>query len=151
MVFIILIYNFSVKPWSLVSQVLYYKKGHPPPSYSSYPCLSILSIPIDHPIYILSIHPTYPGEKLFAPNRFYICSTYRWQRRICTLSAKLHSDVTAASIIYSCLQIPPRAQNLRQGIDVMKTSFKTRVSKMGLGSFMNINIFVIKYYFFYLI
>ena len=30
----------------------------------------------------------------------------------------------------------------------MKTSFKTRVSQMGLGSFMNINIFVIKYYFF---
>jgi len=28
----------------------------------------------------------------------------------------------------------------------MKTSFKTRVSQMGLGSFMNINIFVIKYW-----
>ena len=43
--------------------------------------------------------------------------------------------------------LPPRAQNLRQGI-FMKTSFKTRVSRMGLGSFININIFVIKYYFF---
>ena len=38
-----------------------------------------------------------------------------------------------------------RAQNLRQGI-VMKTSFETRVSRMGLGSFVDINIFVMKYY-----
>ena len=35
---------------------------------------------------------------------------------------------------------------LRQGI-VLKTSFKTRVSRMGLGSFANINIIVMKYYF----
>ena len=35
----------------------------------------------------------------------------------------------------------PWAQNLRQGI-VMKTSFKTRVSRMGLGSFVNINLFL---------
>ena len=39
-----------------------------------------------------------------------------------------------------------RVQNLRQGI-VMKTSFGTRVSRMGLGSFVDINIFVMKYYF----
>ena len=39
----------------------------------------------------------------------------------------------------------PSAQNLRQGI-VMKTSFGTRVSRMGLGSFEDINIFVMKYY-----
>ena len=39
-----------------------------------------------------------------------------------------------------------RAQNLRQGI-VMKTSFETRVAWMGLGSFVDINIFVMKYYF----
>ena len=39
------------------------------------------------------------------------------------------------------------AQNLRQGI-VMKTSFKTRVSRMGLGSYVIINIFVMKYYIF---
>ena len=39
-----------------------------------------------------------------------------------------------------------RGQNLRQGI-VMKTSFKTRVSRMGLGSFVDINFFVMKYYF----
>ena len=32
-------------------------------------------------------------------------------------------------------------QNLRQGI-IMKTSFETRVSVMGLGSFVDINIFV---------
>jgi len=38
-----------------------------------------------------------------------------------------------------------RAQNLRQGI-VIKTSFKTRVSRVGLGSFVNIDIFVMKYY-----
>ena len=37
-------------------------------------------------------------------------------------------------------------QNLRQGI-VMKTKFETRVSRMGLGSFWDINIFVMKYYF----
>ena len=43
--------------------------------------------------------------------------------------------------------LPPRAQNLRQGA-VMKTSFKTRVSRMGLGSFVNIIIFVMKYNFF---
>ena len=30
----------------------------------------------------------------------------------------------------------------------MKTSLKTQVSRMGLGSFVNINIFVMKYYFF---
>ena len=30
----------------------------------------------------------------------------------------------------------------------MKTSFKTRVSRMGVGSFVNINIFVMKYFFF---
>jgi len=29
----------------------------------------------------------------------------------------------------------------------MKTSFGTRVSRMGLGSFVDINIFVMKYYF----
>jgi len=29
----------------------------------------------------------------------------------------------------------------------MKTSFETRVSRMGLGSFVDINIFVVKYYF----
>jgi len=39
-----------------------------------------------------------------------------------------------------------RAQNLRQGI-IVKTSFETRVSRMGLGSFVNINISVLKYYF----
>ena len=41
---------------------------------------------------------------------------------------------------------PNRAQNLGQGI-IMKTSFETRVLRMGLGSFVDINIFVIKYYF----
>ena len=38
-----------------------------------------------------------------------------------------------------------RALNLRQGI-VMKTSFEIRVSRMGAGSFVDINIFVMKYY-----
>ena len=38
-----------------------------------------------------------------------------------------------------------RAQNLRQVI-VLKTSFETRVSRMGLGSFVDINIFVMNYY-----
>jgi len=35
-----------------------------------------------------------------------------------------------------------RAQNLRQGID-MKTSFETRVSQTGLGSLVDINIYVL--------
>ena len=39
-----------------------------------------------------------------------------------------------------------RAQNLKQCI-VMKTSFETRVSQMGLPSFVDIDIFVLKYYF----
>ena len=39
-----------------------------------------------------------------------------------------------------------RAQNLRYGI-VLKTSFRTRVSRMGLDSFVDINICVMKYYF----
>ena len=36
------------------------------------------------------------------------------------------------------------AQNLRQDI-VMKTSFETRVSRMGIGCFVDVNICVMKY------
>ena len=43
-----------------------------------------------------------------------------------------------------------RAQNLRQGI-IMKTSFKTRVLRMGLGSFVDINILVMKYLFLHIL
>ena len=43
------------------------------------------------------------------------------------------------------LTLSLQAQNLRQGI-VIKTSFETQVSRMGLGSFVDINIFVLKYY-----
>ena len=43
-----------------------------------------------------------------------------------------------------------RAQNLRQDI-VMITSFRTRVSWMGSDSFVDIDIFVTKYYFIQLI
>ena len=39
----------------------------------------------------------------------------------------------------------PRAQNLRQGI-VMKTSLGTQVSRMGLGSFVDIDNFVMYFY-----
>ena len=46
---------------------------------------------------------------------------------------------------HSFTQKAPWAQNLRQGI-VIKTSFETQVSRMGLGSFVDINIFVLKYY-----
>ena len=42
-------------------------------------------------------------------------------------------------------EIIVQSQNLRQCI-VMKTSFGTRVSRMGLGSCVDINIFVMKYY-----
>ena len=48
---------------------------------------------------------------------------------------------------FTVYRITPFAQNLRYGI-VMKTTFETRVLRMGLGSFVNINIFVMKYYFF---
>ena len=42
------------------------------------------------------------------------------------------------------------AQNLRQGI-IMKTSFKTRVLRMRLGSFVDINILVMKYLFLHIL
>jgi len=45
-----------------------------------------------------------------------------------------------------CTVYALRAQNLRQGI-VMTTNFETQVSRMGLSSFVDINIFVVKYYF----
>ena len=48
---------------------------------------------------------------------------------------------------FTVYRITPFAQNLRYGI-VMKTTFETRVLRMGLGSFVNIKIFVMKYYFF---
>ena len=42
-----------------------------------------------------------------------------------------------------------RAKNFRQGI-VMKTSFETLVSQMGLGSFVDINIFVYEIFFLFI-
>ena len=42
------------------------------------------------------------------------------------------------------------AKNLRQGI-IMKTSFKTRVLRMGLDSSVDINIFVMKLFFIFFI
>ena len=47
------------------------------------------------------------------------------------------------AIYCSRIYLVPRAQNLRHGI-VIKTSFKPRVSRMGLGSFVTINIFLNK-------
>jgi len=47
----------------------------------------------------------------------------------------------------SIAQTTDWAQNLWQGI-VMKNSLNTRVSRMGVGSFVNIKIFVMKYSFF---
>ena len=43
-----------------------------------------------------------------------------------------------------------RAQNLGQGI-IMKTSFKTRVLRLGLGSSVDINILVMKYLFLHIL
>ena len=64
--------------------------------------------------------------------------TYRYDQFICiAMFDYVHCTV---------FRVNPLAQNLREGI-VMKTSCKTRVSRMGLGSFVNINIFVMKYYF----
>ena len=57
----------------------------------------------------------------------------------CTYS--VHSLLYCTALGLSC------AQKLRQGI-VMKTSFKTRVSRMGSGSYVIINIFVMQYYFY---
>ena len=57
-----------------------------------------------------------------------------------TLTVYSTLDILTLNPVYSW------AQNLRQGI-VMKTSFGTRASRMGLGSFVDINIFVLKYYF----
>jgi len=57
-------------------------------------------------------------------------------------------DMQGTVILLNDLAKKKGAQNLRQGI-VMTTSFETRVSQMGLGSFVDINIFVVKYYFIY--
>jgi hypothetical protein len=58
----------------------------------------------------------------------------------------VHDDHCTPILQYYLVYVDPRAQNLWQGI-IMKTSFKTRVSWMGLGSFVDINLFVMKYYF----
>ena len=53
----------------------------------------------------------------------------------------VHKDTQCTYILHKETQsnyIVHRAQNLRQGI-LIKTSFKTRVSRMGLGSFVDIN------------
>ena len=60
---------------------------------------------------------------------------------------KVYNSYKCSQIIHSTLQYQPWVQNLRQGI-VMKTSFETRVSWMGLGRFVDINLFVMKYYLF---
>ena len=51
------------------------------------------------------------------------------------------------SVVQCTIITTYRAQNLRQGI-VMKTSFKTRVLRMGLGSSVDINIFVYEIFFY---
>ena len=51
----------------------------------------------------------------------------------------------SVSLWYPVLSFGLGAQNLRQGTD-MKISFEW-VSRMGLGSFVDINNFVMKYYF----
>ena len=58
----------------------------------------------------------------------------------------LKMDPMSGCDIRLVFTLEPRAQNLRQGI-VLETSFGTLVSRMGLGSFVDINIFVMKYYF----
>ena len=57
----------------------------------------------------------------------------------------LKMDPMSGCDIRLVFTLEPRAQNLRQGI-VLETSFGTLVSRMGLGSFVDINIFVMKYY-----
>ena len=61
---------------------------------------------------------------------------------ILTYLLEVWNSLTRVHTVYT---IQLRAQNLRQGI-VLKTSFETRVSRMGLGSFVDINIFVMKYH-----
>ena len=55
----------------------------------------------------------------------------------------LKMDPMSGCDIRLMFTLEPRAQNLRQGY-VMKTSFGTLVSRIGLGSFVDINIFVMK-------
>ena len=52
-------------------------------------------------------------------------------------------------LIYIYISSNFRAQNLRQDI-VVKTSFRTRVLRMRLGSFVDINILVMKYFLIFL-
>ena len=42
---------------------------------------------------------------------------------------------------------PSLSPKLKTGYIVMKTSFKTRILRMGLGSFVDINIFVMKHFY----
>ena len=60
----------------------------------------------------------------------------------CTiLSGGVHCTWNSKSVQYS------QSPKLKKGYIIIKTSFETRVSLMGLGSFVDINIFVMKYYF----
>ena len=72
----------------------------------------------------------------------YTCSMKAVQQngRFTLFSSKFHFNIY--SVLYDSYIW---AQNLRQGI-VMKTSFETRVSGIGPGSFVNIHIFVMKYF-----
>ena len=69
-----------------------------------------------------------------------------WEHWICLHCSQRLQYKICVQFVY----IASWAQNLRQGI-VMKTSFESRRARMGLGSFVDINIFVMKYYFIYFI
>ena len=76
-------------------------------------------------------------------------TVYCKTRKVCVMCfvycVKL-STLSCSTLIYTIQCVYLRAQNLRQVI-VMKTSFKTRVLRMGLSSFVDIDIFVMKYFF----
>ena len=80
---------------------------------------------------------------------FYLFSSYsplfKSFKSKSTIMLRPHKGNSRVSFNDTLLNFGLRAQNLRQGI-VMKTSFKTRVLRMGLGSFVDINIFVMNYY-----
>ena len=80
------------------------------------------------------------------PHWFNIISLYCTQFVLHVSSLVQYYIIELHSVHNLYCMVPLWAQNLRQGI-VMKTSFKSRVSQMGLGSFVNFNIFVMKYYF----
>ena len=89
---------------------------------------------VHHRVHKLT-YSTSTNSTLFYSTSYYSTSIY---------STSIYSTSFYSTSYYSTSYY--RAQNLRQSI-VLKTSFVTRVSQMGLTSFVDIDIFVLKYCF----